>query len=255
MEFWPYPTCFSTLRDKLPPELRDLDAFYRAVTRGVVSQDDQIGPKQGEAEHQWLLDSRPYFHVYPEVVDLLCTPVLDLDTGSINLPRRALAVCLPRDQRIPEMTFKHGHVQSILMTKGSLTVNAVSYDAIHLFIDVGEEADGCPIPTFASFRTAKGCTLQGELDTLPEHPSAHVGLVVPRPLIVNCVRLCAAICLVAVAPRVLEPDILKKDRKKWEATRDTKYIDKAHRRGKVGWLLGRDPTRAREIAKRILRGD
>lgn len=38
---------------------------------------------------------------------------------------------------------------------------------------------------------------------------------------------------------VIEPDVLSKDRDKFEAGGDAKYVDKAHRRGKIGWDVGR----------------
>jgi hypothetical protein len=38
---------------------------------------------------------------------------------------------------------------------------------------------------------------------------------------------------------VIEPDVLSKDRAKFDQTGDEKYVAKAHRRGKVGWNVGR----------------
>ncbi|MFH1923922.1 MAG: hypothetical protein ABIP48_29025 [Planctomycetota bacterium] len=37
----------------------------------------------------------------------------------------------------------------------------------------------------------------------------------------------------------IEPDVLSKDRPRFEQTGDEKYVTKAHRRGKVGWNVGR----------------
>ena len=52
-------------------------------------------------------------------------------------------------------------------------------------------------------------------------------------------RLCCSLCLLENDPSVIEPDVLSKDRDKYENTGDQKYVDKAHRRGKVGWNVGR----------------
>jgi len=65
MDFWTYPTLFSELRDKVPPELRDLAAFHSNAMADMAAQGDPIGPKQVDAEHKWLQDSRPYYHLYP----------------------------------------------------------------------------------------------------------------------------------------------------------------------------------------------
>ena len=240
MEFWSYPTFHSTLRDKMSAELRDLTAFRDAVTASMIAQGDPIGPKQVDAEHNWMLDSRPYYHLYPGIIDPLLNLALDLDTGAIHPPRRALAICLPKQFQHPRLKFDQGQVQAILMAKGTAMVRSISYDAINLFIDIGEREEGYPVHSFRSFRITEGCTLQGELDTLPNHPSASMGIIVPLPLIVDCIRLCATLCLLADDPEIIEADVLNKDRDKYQASRDAKYIDRAHRRGKVGWLVGRD---------------
>ena len=40
-------------------------------------------------------------------------------------------------------------------------------------------------------------------------------------------------------PQIISPDVLADDRAKFEASGDQRYIDKAHRRGKVGWDVGK----------------
>ena len=40
-------------------------------------------------------------------------------------------------------------------------------------------------------------------------------------------------------PSIISPDVLADDRAKYEASGDQKYVDKAHRRGKVGWDVGK----------------
>ncbi len=40
-------------------------------------------------------------------------------------------------------------------------------------------------------------------------------------------------------PAVIERDVLSKDRETFEASGDAKYMHKAHRRGKIGWNVGR----------------
>jgi len=40
-------------------------------------------------------------------------------------------------------------------------------------------------------------------------------------------------------PSVIEPDVLSKDRAKFDDTGDQRYVEKAHRRGEVVWIVGR----------------
>ena len=58
-------------------------------------------------------------------------------------------------------------------------------------------------------------------------------------MITDCVRLCCSLCLLENDPSIISPDVLSKDRVKFEQTGDQKFVDKAHRRGKVGWDVGR----------------
>jgi hypothetical protein len=68
---------------------------------------------------------------------------------------------------------------------------------------------------------------------------AELGVQVPCDLVTDCVRLCCTLCLLEDDPSVIEPDVLSKDRARFEQTGDEKYVAKAHRRGKVGWNVGR----------------
>jgi hypothetical protein len=51
----------------------------------------------------------------------------------------------------------------------------------------------------------------------------------------DCVRLCCSLCLLENDPSIISPDVLADDRAKYEASGDQRYVDKARRRGKVGW--------------------
>ncbi len=39
-------------------------------------------------------------------------------------------------------------------------------------------------------------------------------------------------------PDAITPDVPADDRQKYEASGDQKYVDRAHRRGKLGWNVG-----------------
>jgi hypothetical protein len=53
------------------------------------------------------------------------------------------------------------------------------------------------------------------------------------------VRLCCCLCLLENDPEIISPDVLSKDQDKFDQTGDQKYVEKAHRRGKIGWDVGR----------------
>ncbi len=69
--------------------------------------------------------------------------------------------------------------------------------------------------------------------------ASAIGIVIPEDLMMDCVRLCCTLCLIENNPEIISPDVLSDDRAKYDQSHDQKYIDKAHRRGKVGWDVGR----------------
>jgi hypothetical protein len=82
-------------------------------------------------------------------------------------------------------------------------------------------------------------TVEEALRELESNELAELGVQVPCDLVTDCVRLCCTLCLLEDDRSVIEPDVLSKDRPKFEQTLDEKYVAKAHRRGKVGWNVGR----------------
>ena len=62
---------------------------------------------------------------------------------------------------------------------------------------------------------------------------ADLGVQIPNDLVTDCVRLCCSLCLLESDPTVISPDVLSKDRGKFDDTGDEKFVDNTHRRGKV----------------------
>ena len=115
---------------------------------------------------------------------------------------------------------------------------------LSILIDVGElmgdgQGFGVPIYTYRNFRREQGVTVEEALGELRSDGLAELGVQIPNALVTDCVRLCCSLCLLESDPTVISPDVLSKDRGKFDDTGDEKYIDKAHRRGKVGWDVGR----------------
>ena len=112
---------------------------------------------------------------------------------------------------------------------------------ISVLIDIGELMPeiGFPVYSYRNFRRQKGLTVENALGELKKDWSAEMGIAIPDPLINDCVRLCCTLCLLGDDSEVISPDVLADDRGKFEETGDQKYVDKARRRGKVGWDVGR----------------
>ena len=165
---------------------------------------------------------------------------LDLDSSLIQLPLPALCIRFPKQNNPLTFHWKDEEVQIRSMLMGTINDGK----GLSILIDVGElmgdgQGFGVPIYTYRNFRREQGVTVEEALGELRSDGLAELGVQIPNALVTDCVRLCRSLCLLESDPTVISPDVLSKDRGKCDDTGDEKYIDKAHRRGKVGWDVGR----------------
>jgi hypothetical protein len=183
---------------------------------------------------------------YPAITSMLTRLPLEIDSGLIRPPMEALLIRFPKDPAKNTLRFgQHDEhrVRSILMSEASVRDSK----GITLWIDLGERISDprvpstvsrTPIYTYRNFRCVEGRNVEDDVRDLPMEATAKVGLQLPVELERDLVRLACTLCLLGNDPTILEPDVLSKDRAKWEATRDPKFVDKARQRGKKGWLVG-----------------
>ena len=111
-----------------------------------------------------------------------------------------------------------------------------------MLVDIGEVMGdfGVPIYTYRNFPRRPGLTVEQSIAGLGKVGLfSEFGVQVPDSFVMDCIRLCCSLCLLENDPSIISPDVLADDRAKFEASGDQRYIDKAHRRGKVGWDVGK----------------
>ena len=152
-----------------------------------------------------------------------------------------------------DQTYGHTSVKTIFMSFQPVNMKSVAafktdtlIYGVTIGIDVGEKindgvVDGL-IPTYLiNCIPLDGRSLKLTMDLLPEHDSAHEGISIPKEIITNCVKLCLTLRLIKDDPDLIEPDVLTKDRNRFETGDPTLrhlLIDKAIRRGKHGFRVG-----------------
>ncbi len=232
---------YSTTRDVCvrASAAEECEAFYeRAQADALAIQSAQFF-FQLTNERDWERARRPYYNVWPSIVPMLTRLNLDLDSALIQLPMPALSIRLPKQHN--PLTFEwQGQAFAIrCMLLGDLGEG----QAISILIDIGETMHKgpfeMPIYSYCNFLRHEGLTVDQALADLNKGRLVDVGVQVPQELVTDCVRLCCSLCLLENDRSVIEPDVLGKDRTKFEASGDARYVDKAHRRGKVGWNVGR----------------
>lgn len=243
MDFWN----FTTLREacKRSGVIRDTTDFYSACLEDTVVRQSGQAYTQFYNEREWERARRPYYSVWPSIVPMLTRLNLDLNSALIRLPLPTICIRLPKDKNPLTFEWEHERFQIRCMLLGEINKG----EGISILIDVGETVSEIthgtkwdyikvPIYTYRNFRRQEGLTVEKSLQGL-KSKDAELGIQIPKDLITDCMRLCCSLCLLEDDPSVIEPDVLNRDQSKFSDTHDPKYIKKAHRRGKVGWSVGR----------------
>ena len=218
----------------------DPAAFYRLAFNDAFQMGSGQFYGQLQNEREWEQAHRPYYNVWPSIVAMLTRLNLDLDSSLIQLPLPALCIRFPKQNNPLTFHWKEEDVQIRSMLMGTINDGK----GLSILIDVGElmgdgRGFGVPIYTYRNFRREQGVTVEEALGELQSDGLADLGVQIPHELVTDCVRLCCSLCLLESDPTVISPDVLAKDRGKFDDTGDPKFVDKAHRRGKVGWDVGR----------------
>jgi len=237
MDFYTYTTTRDACNKAGMDE--DPDSFYKlALTDALASHSAQFF-FQVSNERDWEHARRPYYNVWPSIVPMLTRLNLDLDSALIQLPLPALCVRLPKQHNPLTFDWRGKPFDIRCFLVGDMDGGK----GISILIDVGETMDNgafmVPIYSYRNFPRREGLTVEQSLSGLGRGVTADVGVQIPDSLVTDCVRLSCSLCLLENDPSIIEPDVLSKDRGKFEETGDQKYVDKAHRRGKVGWVVGR----------------
>jgi hypothetical protein len=236
---------YTTMRDwtrRVSPEDRfaqDIDQFYKRAMDDAVKVRSAQFFAQLINERDWEKARRPYYNLWPSIIPMLTRLDLDLDSELIRLPLPALCVRFPKDSAKNPLKFdwKGNEVSVRCIMMGDMNQG----EGISVLIDVGELVDeiGVPVYSYRNFPRKPGLTVQQSVASLGRNVFADLGIQVPDSLVKDCVRLCCSLCLLENDPEIISPDVLADDRAKYEATGDQKFVDKAQRRGKVGWDVGK----------------
>jgi hypothetical protein len=227
MKFYEYRTLWGEMRGQLPRQATE-EQFYAVAAAGGL----RAGNGLALAEGIWKQHRRPYYQVWPAIVPALLKLRLDLPSSLIRTPLPVLVVRLPVDKTIDELP----GVQTALIHQDGPA------DDLRLWVNFMRPAG------MANMHISLGCEPGKTLEESFRESAANTHNYIISgnfmseehfPLVQNCLRLCAMLCLLADDPEVITPDVLAGDQQKYEASGgDAKYVDRAHRRGKLGWNVG-----------------
>lgn len=233
--FWKSAAAAKGFNVKHDPEgareslMLDIDSWTQRHDVNETSVRNTLCQIRGEA--RWTDADRPYYDLYPSVIEAFTKVDLDkLDSLMITLPLPELMIRMPV-----------GHeLQASPRTK--------VYSLLACWQDKPHRGLLLSIDTGATFKSHKGQdvishTVRGIRMTggsLGEHlRTGPTYADVDGEAILTCARLVATLCLLKNDPDLIEPEPLAADRAKWEASHDPKLLEKAQRRGKRAWAVGK----------------
>jgi len=235
---------YITMRDwtrRVDPDDRpaqDIEQFYQRTLKDAVGMGSAQFFGQMLNERDWEKARRPYYQVWPSIIPMLTRLNLDLDSDLIQLPPPALCIRFPKEKNPLKFEWKGDEVPVRCIMMGEINDGT----GLSVLVDIGEVMDGVGVPiyTYRNFPRRPGLTVEQSLASLGTTGQfAEIGVQVPDSLVMDCVRLCCSLCLLENDPSIISPDVLADDRAKFEASGDQKFVDKAHRRGKIGWDVGK----------------
>jgi len=240
---------------------KDPTKFYA----GVMSRLDlrthggRVTFNQWTSECRWLRASRPYYNVWPGIIKHLSK--LDLAKVPVDMvttPQPVTAFKFPKPN--PEFEFKWlgttYTLNALLLAdciekKDSLKGGEFAgfsdddkddYRTLTFWMDFGERNQEHPVLLFRKLLMEPGMMVDEATDALGLDDTIDFGMRVPMETTLKAVRLVLA-CLLLEDTKdddsLITPDVLSKDRQKYDATGDQKCVDRARRRGRIGFDVGR----------------
>lgn len=212
-----------------------------------LPQNDPITFRHGLFMRDWYALGRPYYNVYPCIVPPLSKINLEFPGHMVHKPSglSSLVLRFPEDGSA-KLCQNDLDVRTIFLSFQPCT-SEIGGDrlvsGLVVGLDIGEEYEiapnvTIPIHTMKIFPLdERSC--QETVWALPAHSSIHLGVEVPKELLQRAINLAIAICMIDTDPDLLEPDYLNCDLSKVSPWNSAKLQQKAIRRGKFGFHLGR----------------
>ncbi len=188
-------------------------------------------------ERQWHRGVRPYYKVWPAIHEAFLKVPLNLCIRELAVPvGRTVAIRIVGGMEYPMTIDGEGVIMvgSMLVStwphdnEGTLGGISVAGQAVQPSVVTRRPMNLRPV----TFRPSGTDTVESQLG---EYRYTEEGVAVA---LVPIIRLAIGVLLMANDPSIITADVLSKDRRKYEETSDQKYIDKARKRGVVGWSIG-----------------
>jgi hypothetical protein len=266
VEFHEYRTLWGSFKQHFPEST--ISDFYGEVRElGAIEsiRGNRFGPStanQAIAEQTWLEEGRPYFKIYPDMIHLLLKTKMDVPSQYLRCPFKSFCLRFPKGHQIPELTQDGYEIRAILIDESQneldfTTAKIKPHRSIIAWMDFGEDEKNfperdmgvyVPVVTYTQLKAVDDKSIEDCICRNVEGTEGRVcdeGVPITLEMTDACFRIAVAICFLATgADQIVEPDVLSKDLPRYIGSDDKalkkRLVEKAHRRGKKGWTVGRE---------------
>lgn len=226
MQFHNTITSYERLKREIPAGMSS-EKFYEVYIRAHKGERPGNVPFL-ESELYWIRNCRPYYKVYPAILDALCRLKLDVKYECPDIPQNQISVRFAVGH---EPRTKSGlKIGSILLSGGMGDGNKMMIISVDI-LDIGSETTELVINP--NYEGAK--SVEEMLELLDADPAKKEALILAT-------RIALTVCMIEHDPDIITPEILSKDEQRYEGeTEDWKRRaeERARQRGKVGWSIGK----------------
>lgn len=252
--------------------------FYQIVQRQIlesiyyakqIDNNDQCTPQclaynQASIELAWYESKKPYFKLYPGIIGMLTNTDVNVPVGVVHAPLGTISLRLPDDHGIEELTADDSHIlHSILINEvgpgevakvSDMTMESTGKRQFIFWFNFGEKHPSKDTAGFqhpvVSFQVVEIDDEEASFEECLQvwigrkRYNWDVGLQIRDETMLYAIRLAVGTCLLATnADKVLEADVLNKHVQRYrnaDAVEQKAIHQKAIKRGKHGWLVGRE---------------
>jgi hypothetical protein len=250
------------------------NAMFLSARAGEAGEGDDSGIRSMAwmAEHRWFEASRPFYNVWPAVLPMLLRLDLDkiqcqwvapilpelvlripdapnpLNRGPEKSVRTILVAGIRVLPQIPDITSQQDWLDLEYMVTND--EEGGEFFGILLAIDMGERENDTSEILRMTVRDAPRRIVHRiwlEPDKTVGEVQANIGVggvygvsdPVELSLIEDCMKLYCTLALLDKESELIDGVVFNADRRKYDETGNEKYVEKARRRGTVGWDIGR----------------
>lgn len=203
---------------------------------------DEFNLTSGRPEMNWIMQSRPYYKVYPSIVNALCRIPLDTPMECPKVPPQGSI--LIRFAVGSEPSTKCGRrIKFVFVGNADMDPDLGIGDCLFIsFGEVGKESHN------KFFLSPKGFDHEniGENMTMEQTIESCTCRSCPNDAEITKIaaRIALTVCMLADDPEIITPDVLSKHQERYDREKDENWKREAERKAKnkgvFGWSVGKN---------------